>query len=115
MVALERLPLLPVPQDAELLVSLFSVAKAEWVSISKSCRQGAFKVSVGMGRRARRSENLDSDQAFLVVDKHWIMTNWALGDRLGSRGSTGRVRHDLTGLGWEPKERIQARRYGTAN
>ena len=99
MVVLERFPLLPLPQDAELLVSLFSVAKAEWVSISKSHGQCAFNVSVGKGGPARGSENLRSGQAFLVVDRHRVMTNRALADGLGGRGSTGWVRHDLAGVG----------------
>jgi len=44
------------------------------------------------------------------------MTDWTLRDRLDTGGSAGRVRHDLNVL-WlgEPKERIQARRYGTVN
>ena len=67
-VDLESFPLLPPPQDVELLVSLFSVAKAEWICIGNSCGQCAFDVSVGRGRPARLSENLISGQVFPIIN-----------------------------------------------
>lgn len=114
MVALEGFTLLPLPQDDELFVSLDPIAKTEWIGVANACRSAAFYVSIRRWRLALFSQGLS---AVLNVLGHLTITYRALGGGLlSTSGTTGMVRHyRVSGkvLGEEPKERIQARIYGT--
>ena len=57
-ITLKGFTLLPLPQNDELLVSLFSIAKTEWVGIGNGCGKGALDVFVGGWRPTRFSEDL---------------------------------------------------------
>jgi len=69
-VGLERSAFLPLPQDDELLVSLFSIAETEGVSVGIGCRDSAFDVLVGGRRSASFSKNLFWSQLLLDVGEH---------------------------------------------
>jgi len=58
MILLKGFTLLPLPQTDELLVSLFSIAKTEWVGIGNGSGKGALDVFVGGRGPTRFSEDL---------------------------------------------------------
>lgn len=68
-IILEGFTLLPLPQNGELLVSFFSIAKTEWIGVGDGCGKGAFDVFVGGRGPTRFSEDLVSCQLSLDVGR----------------------------------------------